>query len=1444
MLAVRVKKFVFIHSALALLAVNALAAMSDYVAVPPFVSRGVDANVLLDLSIETPMQGAAYNDQADGGYCAGRYTDSVITGGKQVGTCYFANVEYVGIFDPGKCYDYTNDRFEPAGTTNENNECSGNWHGNFLNWATMTAIDELRWAMTGGNRVVDTTSDTVIQRAKMDLPQDHSWYPVKMIDSTMNVSPATVTPYSDYRIFIYNHGYQFDVGTTRGGHEKVANLNVRVKVCDPLRGLEDNCVSYGSYYKPEGLIQRNAIKMRFAVMSYALDNSHARDGGVLRSNMKYVGPKLPDGSDNPAREYGSNGIFIGNPEGASEGASGVINYLNKFGANGYKTYDPVSELFYECLNFYKNRGPTLEYYTGLTEDQKDGFPVITNWEDPIQHWCQKNYIIGINDANPWNDKSLPGTYFNTANVFGVALGDVNSGFDYGQPSNSDPAINVRVLTNTVGDMERLNGTTQCVGYTALDNDGKATLKTITALGEVMGTCPSPSKENSYYVAGLAYYANAYDIRDDAASDFANGLDLAEETRQSITTFMIDTQEYNENPLVGPMNMLWLAGKYGGFEETDFNNTNDDDTDYEPNLAEEWDKDGDGLPDNYILASNPQKLIAGLNKAFTEIIKRTSSATAVSVISNSRTGEGAVYQSIFLPSYDDMLCGNPMVNNVTWIGEVRALFVDAYGNMREDTNSDRTLNLAQDRIIIFGEDKVYRVSDTNGNGKLDAGVDFTDTNGNGRPELNELEGAAGVEIITQREIKFLWSSSTWLNSMNLDPIYQRAFMSEDHKRHILTFIDGDNDMVADTGELIDFDTTRKSDISPYLHLFTPFEYTAENPPPGINADDFNAFIDKQTDRVINYVRGQDQDIESVGSSSVIPAMRSRKIDYSCDDNIETWRLGDIVHSTPTLVGRPAENYDLIYGDGTYSAFYRRYIHRRQVIYVGSNDGMLHAFNGGFYDLNTNKFWKDYDGENFNDNEGLNLGAELWAYIPYNLLPHLFWLTDPEYQHIYYVDLKPKVFDARIFNDDEIHPNGWGTVLVAGMRLGGGIIGTDKDHDGQSESDDLQMFSAYAVFDITDPESPPNLLAEINFSRLGYTTSYPAIFFMNSKWYLVLGSGPISSTGPDSTALQQVSSSQNAKIYIIDLNLLGQSQTIADPRGNSPRDGEFYELRDPNSFISDPVAVDFNLDYKTNALYFGTVSGSASSWGGQLRRILIKDDPNPENWIGDSVLLNTNQPITAAPSVAIDRDGQIWIYFGTGRFANRNDSNDLTQQSFYGIKEDVSGYRLVHRNDLLDVSTAAVFNTGKVTGLEGDDIDTFNGLVTSDSLENGWLMDFPHPGERNVGQAAVLGDLVSFTTYVPNNDLCLYEGASYLYALYSLTGTSFPGGVFETGPDGIEEVEMIRAISLGQGLAITPNIHVGRTEGSKAFIQISSGGIPTFQLFNPGITKTGRAGWREE
>ncbi len=1457
-----------ILAALWLVSPAAAEQMSDYTAVPPFATSGTHPNVLLNLSVETPMQGAAYNDQPydanndgdtlDSGECGGRVWD-----GNWVGRCYEANQEYLGIFDPNKAYVYSGGRFVPSGFTNSDHSTSGKWSGNFLNWATMTAIDEFRWALTGGNRVVDTTSETVIERANMGLGKGHSWYPVKMIKDSgtnANVPPNTVTPYGDSKIYIYNHGYQFDIGTSWGGSERAANMNVQVSVCDAGQGLEDNCTDYNSYYKPEGLIQKNADSMRFAVMSYANDNSQSRHGGVLRANMKYVGPFLPDGSPNPIAEFGTDGILIHNPENNTEwnGNSGVINYTNKFGAGGYKSYDPVSELFYECLNYFKNRGPTSEYVSGLTAAQREYFPALTaaQWQDPIQSWCQKNYIVGINDANPWLDKRLPGTHFTSTPFNGHNL----IGSDYGPPSNADTDYSVTKWTNIVGDLQGLTGTYQCVGCTDLDCDMNATNKLIRGLGEVMGTCPWPGKENSYYVAGMAYYANTQDIR----PDIPNHLDHPDSNGigQTVSTFMIDTQEYSSNPLVGEMNMLWLTGKYGGFEEkkTDKTDTNGDGNVYEPNLASEWDADSDGEPDAYVLANQPRKLVSGLNRVFNAIQSRASSGTAASVISNTRSGEGAVYQSIFYPNRDDLLCGNPTTNEVSWVGQVHALFVDEYGNMREDTNGNKQLDIEKnvpsdpdpDQFIVFDGTDVYKYIDTDQDSILDPG-----------------ERDPSVTPVSLDAISYLWNSSDWLNDNTLNATAQRPYASVANQRYIFTFID-DGDMVAETNEQIPFATTDIAKIAPFLHLFDPFQYSAASPPPGVDGSDFSTFLDEQAERLVNFIRGEDQGSLSFGSS-ILPAMRSRQIDLDCDGTTETWRLGDIIYSTPTMVGRPAEDYDLIYKDDSYTEFYKQYRYRRNVIYVGGNDGMLHAFNGGFFDETSNSFALSRGGESPHP-----LGAELWAYVPHNLLPHLYWLTKPSYSdnnHVYYVDLKPKIFDARIFATDADHPEGWGTVLVCGMRFGGGVIRTDKDHDGTFEAADQQMRSAYIIMDITNPETAPKVLAEVTFSDLGFTTGYPTAIVMDpadtasaNDWYLVLGSGPIDAAGAFTTAMNDGTSSQQARIYIIDLNAVGAGTSpLLDAKGGSlPAAGPFQILPDAGSFISDPITVDFNLDYKANAVYFGTISGSAPNWGGKLRRILLQDDLDPNTWNGDSTLIDVQKPISAAPSVALDDDGRFWVYFGTGRFFNRDDILYTTTQTYYGVKEpwtDTNTDNIVEvseldwtnvlTSNLLNVSNAAVFEDGEdVTGVTATDGDgngriSFEELVDEMVSFDGWLLNFPDSGERNLGQAAILGEVVAFTTYTPSSDLCEPEGTSKLFPLYYKTGTAYFQSVVGLGSTMVNgKNEVLKVLDLGQGMTTTPNIHVGRQTGSKAFVQTSTGAIETIEQVNPGVTKSKRIGWMEE
>lgn len=650
--------------------------------VPLHLSSRVDPNVLINLSVETPMGGAAYTDQSGiPAGCGGRINDVLSdSAADDIGSCYFPATEYLGYFDPRKCYTYdaTNNRFYPSGASTTAasgstpiRSCSGAWSGNFMNWLGMTAIDEFIWTMTGGNRIVDTTARTVVRRARKQ--NNNSWFPRKVVDGTINVAPSTVTPFNDSTLFFHNTDFGFQVGTSfgnaTGGSPDRGTFALDLEVCNANIGglaadvsLEPNCVRYTSgaatYYKPEGLIQRNATTKRFAAISYTLDNSASRHGGVMRSNMKYVGPQRPVSGGggametNPAREWDTDGILRNNPDGAGSGYnSGIINYINKFSEPGYKSYDPIGELYYEGLRFFKNLGPTPEYASGLTGDQYGGFQIVTNWEDPIQYRCQKNFIVAINDANPWLDKKLPGTHFTSNSVNGVSL----AGADYGEPSNPDTSINVRTLTNTVGALEGINGTSRCIGGGNSDFDNTASNKTIAALGEVLGSCPYVPKQNSYYIAGLAFYANTNDLRNDLQG------------RQTVSTFMIDTQEFSVSPLTGQMNMLWLAGKYGGFIDLD-GNGNPTVTGNSANNTE-WDRDGDGQPDNYVLATQPQKLVDGLNRAFVDIDRRTSAAAALAANSTAVSTTTRVYQARF--------------DSTNWTGSIRSLPFNTSGTLGGD-----------------------------------------------------------------------------------------------------------------------------------------------------------------------------------------------------------------------------------------------------------------------------------------------------------------------------------------------------------------------------------------------------------------------------------------------------------------------------------------------------------------------------------------------------------------------------------------------------------------------------------------------------------------------------------------------------------------------------------------------------------------------------------------
>jgi hypothetical protein len=146
----------------------------------------------------------------------------------------------------------------------------------------------------------------------------------------------------------------------------------------------------------------------------------------------------------------------------------------------------------------------------------------------------------------------------------------------------------------------------------------------------------------------------------------------------------------------------------------------------------------------------------------------------------------------------------------------------------------------------------------------------------------------------------------------------------------------------------------------------------------------------------------------------------------------WKLGDIYHSTPVVVGGPAFFFD----DSSYQTFYNTYRNRETMIYVGTNEGFLHGFS------NTD-------------------GSEKFAVIPKCLLGKLKNLS---VTHDSYVDSSPKAYD--IYSKAETK---WKTVIVSGLRGGG---------------------SYYFAVDVTDP-SDPKILWEWTDPNMGNAWGKPDI-----------------------------------------------------------------------------------------------------------------------------------------------------------------------------------------------------------------------------------------------------------------------------------------------------------------------------------------------------------------
>jgi type IV pilus assembly protein PilY1 len=490
-----------------------------------------------------------------------------------------------------------------------------------------------------------------------------------------------------------------------------------------------------------------------------------------------------------------------------------------------------------------------------------------------------------------------------------------------------------------------------------------------------------------------------------------------------------------------------------------------------------------------------------------------------------------------------------------------------------------------------------------------------------------------------------------------------------------------------------------------------------------------------------------------------------------DEKRSWTLGDILHSRPQIVSYST------YTVGTDEPDCTR---NKTMIFVGANDGMLHAF-------------KDCD------------GSEAWAFIPPDLLPVLKYMATAGNAHTYYVDFSPSVYIYNKMKDGTINPaNGDKVFLLFGLRRGGGI-------------DSSPTKGYYYALDVTDPLDPQFMwkidnatlgLSELGESwsdltigkikvgsskkvaafigggydncnedaRYGLTTTYPGTCV----------SSPTGDNGGTTSAGAAAPVGPKGRgIFIVHIATFDSNDTPQATSDSGTLIKSFTNTDYPAtmkfSFPGRIKPIDRNYDGFVDALYAGDA-------GANLWRIDISSTATTE-WSANKIFSSnpgysaplgsttgaadssTGRKIFYDPSGFVLEDGTVRLYFGSG---------DREHPLNTAIVDRM--YALIDRGQ----TTASGINESNMADVTEDELQGLSTTTTRISqiisqltspTNYGWYIRLnQNSGEKVLAPAVVFNQMAIFTTFspdaAPGTDPCVTGnlGAARLYVLDYLTGAA--------------------------------------------------------------------------
>ncbi|KQW51702.1 MULTISPECIES: PilC/PilY family type IV pilus protein [unclassified Roseateles] len=1291
---------------------------------PVFTSVNVPGNLALALSVEFP---------------------TAISVAHPTRTYSSANT-YIGYFDPAKCYSYrytdgtgTDNYFYPDGAATSRT-CTNKWSGNYLNWASMQTIDPFRWALTGGYRVIDTSALTVLEKAWAPSGQGStSNFP----DSSIaNAAISGATPFTNASLL-----------STR-----IWALGNKIRFMTPDAGFANSATFSAQYYGNKTLTGATVATRTEGFINYNITGNWF-PAGVSTTNVsaKWTGSvKAPTNGSYSFKIRGDDGVKLTVTK--SNGTSYSTNNT------GWKDQG-ATDYFLNVPGVGTNDTLTIvvEYYQGT-----GGGEVSLQWQLPggttyanVGGGGATDLYATATHYNPANALQNGTLYeaFVRVKVCDTAASPEANCTTYGATSSKPTG-----LMQKYADKIRYSA----FGYlndSNLNRDGgvlRAKQKFIGPTSPVPGGIPvaNPKAEWDASTGVMATNPDPADatvtgVSNSGVMNYLNKFGQitpgAYKMYDPVSELYYATQRYYRNLGNVP---AWTNGATA--------------------------TQTDGFPvittwDDPVQYSCQRNFVLGIGDVNTHADRNLPGATGASEPSkpaevSSDTGVNAydwtnrvgVLQGLGSSLGSTQPYGGCCTNNGALMAGL------AYWSNINDIRSDKTgvqtiqtywLDVLEyqafksnNQFYLAAKYGGFKPPSTYSDATASA-TDFanngankswwattTDTTPDGAPRPDNYYTAARADQMVEGLTKTFSSiasqlsaystsfstalpqvsalgvasystkfdAKSWTGELEASLTTFNATTGEPSLQSQWTFAGKLDTQAAGTGwdtarKIVTYNTTSNAGV--------PFRSGTG----GISSSQLTALdtayvAGDDSANYLNYLRGDRTHELSSAATGSTKAYRDR-----------AKLLGDIVNAKARPVASPAAPYSAANNPG-YDTFKTTHANRQQMVYVSSNDGMVHAVNGSL--------------------TGTDAGKEVWAYIPGALFngptgapstDGLASIGNPTFIHHFMVDATPLTIDVDFGRTVGGTGTDWRTILLGGLGKGGKIL--------------------YAL-DITDPASVTSeaiaaqkVLWEFKDADLGYTYGQPVVVKTRKYgWVVVAGSGYNNADG---------------KAYFFFINprtgaLLEKVATSCSTCSASNQAG----MAHVNAFVLDLT------DGYADAVYGGDLMGN-------IWRVDVSGTtayPAPVNFAQLVGANGTPLPVTSKPLPVVQPGtNRRFITVGTGRLLDSSDLGNTQAQRFFAI---------------LDGTNGAFSKDGTITGQTSDlpagitfpltvsnllELTNLNNKISLDlRTQLGWFVDLGvsagGPGWRVLSDPTSFYGTVAFAATSPSStDPCAPNGTSRIYAI---------------------------------------------------------------------------------